>query len=106
VTGNGASGAVQKWVLAHLETPGFALRRPLDVTIERGEIGYSVYDEAFGVLGAGPTPEEAKEDYQYALVSYYQHLAENESRLSNYLKKQLRALRDLISEGRQAGKLD
>jgi hypothetical protein len=69
MTGSGAPKEMQKRVLARLAVAGLALKHPLDVFFERGEVGYSVYDEAFGVLGAGPTPEEAKEDYQYAL--YY-----------------------------------
>jgi len=85
-------------ILSHLEVPRFVLRRPLQLRIERGEAGYSVYDEIFNILGAGPTPEAATEDYQYALVSYYEHLLVNESRLSNYLKNQLQKLRDLIDE--------
>jgi len=89
---------VQVSILSHLEVPRFVLRRPLQLRIERGEAGYSVYDEIFNILGAGPTPEAATEDYQYALVSYYEHLLVNESRLSNYLKNQLQKLRDLIDE--------
>jgi hypothetical protein len=62
--------------LAGRIAPGWLIKRPLFIRIERDEDGsYLASDDQFAVYGEGDNAAHAVEDYVSSLIDYYQLLA-------------------------------
>jgi predicted RNase H-like HicB family nuclease len=67
------------------------------VTIEYD--GYFVIsDNEINMYGVGDTVAEAEEDYKSIVLSYFEDLEENESKLDGHLKGHLDYLREKLSD--------
>lgn len=78
----------------------YTLRDPIPVTVDYEEDYYIVSDDRFLRYGTGATLAEAKEDYGYALLEYYDDLIELEDCLAPHLAYDLQELRNVITPRR------
>jgi predicted RNase H-like HicB family nuclease len=69
----------------------------IPVTIEYDEY-YTVIDNEINIFGVGDTIAEAEEDYKSVVLSYFEDLEENESRLADNLKEHLFYLREKLAD--------
>jgi hypothetical protein len=83
-----------------LPDPKYTLRDPIPVTVDYEEDYYIVSDDRFLRYGTGATLAEAKEDYGYALLEYYDDLIELEDCLAPHLAYDLQELRNVITPRR------
>lgn len=79
-----------------LPDPNYTLQDPIPVTVGYEEGYYLVSDDKFLRYGTGATLAEAKEDYGYALLEYYDDLIELEECLAPHLAYDLQELRNTI----------
>lgn len=78
----------------------YTLRDPIPVTVDYEEDYYIVSDDRFLRYGTGASLAEAKEDYGYALLEYYDDLIELEDCLAPHLAYDLQELRNVITPRR------
>ncbi len=77
--------------------PGWAMARPLPITLEQGEDGtFTTQDELFTVRGKGETAIEALRDYMAKLVDYYKTLEARATQGDEPVRTQLHRLQDYV----------
>ena len=69
----------------------------IPVTIEYDDY-YTIIDTEINMYGVGDTVAEAEEDYKSVVLSYFEDLEENESKLDGHLKGHLDYLREKLSD--------
>ena len=74
----------------------YRLRHPVRVLLRRSETCYLVTSDTHTLHGVGSTPDEAVEDFEYALLDYYDTLDQNRGRLAPHLQAHLDQLDELI----------
>ena len=80
--------------------PGWVIRRPMQVRIERDEMGaYVASNEYLSIYGVGPDRDVAIEEYIASLIEYYE-LIEREARDHEPTAYYLRRIRHFISRVR------
>jgi hypothetical protein len=82
--------------IVSLPDSDYVLRNPIRVIVDYEENYYIVRDDRFLRYGTGGTLAEAKEDYGYALLEYYDDLIELEECLAPHLAYDLQELRNAI----------
>jgi hypothetical protein len=85
-------------VLRVLPESGYRLSRPFPLTVYRARDYYWVAPDAFVLHGIGDTPDDAIEDYAYALLDYYEDLRDQRNNLAPHLVEHLDFLEGIIVE--------
>lgn len=74
----------------------YDLRRSVRVILRRSQMYYLVTSDTNALHGIGSTPDEAIEDFKYALLDYYDMLNQNRGALAPHLQSHLEQLDKLI----------
>jgi len=85
-------------VLRILPESRYHLLRPFPLTIYRTQDHYWVAPDGFVLHGVGNTPDNAIEDYAYALLDYYEDLCSQREILAPHLIEHLEFLESIIAE--------
>jgi len=88
-TGAQADAPVQVFLEGEI-VPGWRIRAPLVLTVERDENNHIISDALFDVYGIGATQEIALEDYIESLIEYYEILARHDDAPTAAQLKRLR----------------
>lgn len=83
--------------ITSLPDPHYRLRMPIRVVVDQDDDHYLVGDDVFMRYGVGSTVAEAKLDYSYALLDYYDELREDPDKLSPDLSRDLELLQGRIT---------
>ena len=83
-------------VITSLPEPEYRLCVPIEVTIDEDDDHYLVADDLFLRFGVGDTIEEAKLDYSFALLDYFDELRKDPDRLCAHLAHDLELLEQCI----------
>jgi hypothetical protein len=76
----------------------YRLLCPLPLTLYRAHSYYWVAPDRFVLHGVGATPEDAVEDYGYALIGYFEDLRSQREILAPHLAEHLKFLENIIAE--------
>ena len=94
---NHASFVAYSDFMTSLPDPHYRLRMPIRVVVDQDDDHYLVGDDVFMRYGVGSTVAEAKLDYSYALLDYYDELREDPDKLSPDLSRDLELLQGRIT---------
>ena len=79
-----------------LPEAGYHLRKSIPVTVRLDGSVYLVVDHLFHRYGVGDSVDDAKTDWAYALLDYFDTLEEHEAHLAPHLARDLARLREII----------
>ena len=85
-------------LLRELPEENYRLLRPFLLTLYRAPDYYWVAPDQFVLHGLGSTPEEAVENYAYALLDYYEDLRDHREVLAPHLIEHLEYIETIIAE--------